>query len=85
MIPFTGTVCAPLAEACIYIYNKQRQIGWCFIGQPGREITLTLEKDTDYEIRIHYPGGRRMETIPFTTRGMKEGEILKKDICPVQQ
>ncbi|MET3880201.1 tetratricopeptide repeat protein [Chitinophaga sp. OAE865] len=85
VIPFTGTVCAPLAEACIYIYNKQRQIGWCFIGQPGREITLTLEKDTDYEIRIHYPGGRRMETIPFTTRGMKEGEILKKDICPVQQ
>ncbi|MEZ2440755.1 hypothetical protein AB6805_03470 [Chitinophaga sp. RCC_12] len=81
VIPFTGTVCPSLAGACIYIYNKQRQIGWCFIGEAGREINLTLEKDTDYEIRLHYPGGRRVETIEFNTRGMKDGEVLRKDIC----
>lgn len=81
VIPFTGTVCPSLADVCIYIYNKQRQVGWCFIGQPGREINLTLEKDTDYEIRIHYPGNR-VKTIEFNTRGMKDGETLSKDICP---
>lgn len=80
VIPFTGTVCPSLNGACIYIYNKQRGIGWCFVGEPGREINLTLEKDTDYEIRI-YSGDRRMNTIEFNTRGMKEGEVLRKEIC----
>ncbi|WP_436490585.1 hypothetical protein [Chitinophaga sp. ARDCPP14] len=78
VIPFTGTVCP---GACIDIYNKQRQVGWCFTGEAGREINLTLEKDTDYEIRLYYPGGRRVETIEFNTRGMKDAEVRRKDIC----
>lgn len=81
VIPLIGTVCPPLDGACIYIYNKQRGIGWCFIGSPGREINLTLEKDTDYEIRITYPNHRH-EVMEFNTRGMTDGQELKKDICP---
>ncbi|MBO9727264.1 MAG: PD40 domain-containing protein [Chitinophaga sp.] len=80
VIPFTGVVCPPLGDACIYIYNKQREIGWCFVGAPGREINMMLEKDTDYEIRVTYPNGRQ-QRMEFNTRGMTEGQPLKKDIC----
>lgn len=81
VIPFTGTVCPSLNDACIYIFNKQRGIGWCFLGSPGREINLMLEKDTDYEIRVTYPN-MRQQMIPFNTRGMTDGQALKMDICP---
>ncbi|MBS0027526.1 hypothetical protein ACTJJ0_19970 [Chitinophaga sp. 22321] len=81
VIPFIGTICPTLNDACIYIYNRQRGIGWCFIGQPGREINLTLEKETDYVIRTTYPGQRR-DSIEFNTRGMTDGQELKKVIGP---
>ncbi|RFS20709.1 tetratricopeptide repeat protein [Chitinophaga silvatica] len=80
VIPFTGTVCPQLAGTCIYIYNKQRDMGWCFLGESGREINLMLERDTDYEIRITYPNMRR-EIKEFNTRGMKAGEPLNMSIC----
>lgn len=77
VIPFTGVACG---DFCIYIYNKQRDMGWCFLGSKGREIELMLETDTDYELRITYPGGKR-EIKPFSTRGMKAGQPLKMEIC----
>jgi hypothetical protein len=77
VIPFTGTACG---EFCIYIYNKQRDMGWCFLGAKGREINLMLEKDTDYELRITYPGGKR-EIRQFNTRGMQAGQPLNINIC----
>jgi WD40-like Beta Propeller Repeat len=80
-IPFTGIICTKLNDACIYIFNKQRGIGWCFIGQPDREISLTLEKETDYVIRITYPGGHKKDSILFNTRGLNNMEVLRKEIC----
>ncbi len=79
-IPFVGKVCPPLKGQCIYIYNRQRDMGWCFNGDPDRNIQLTLEKETDYVIRIH-ENGRRVDSIEFNTRGMKDGETVFKDIC----
>lgn len=84
VIPFIGKVCPSLDGACIYIYNRQRGIGWCFVGTPGREISMTLEKETDYVIRMTYAGERR-DSIEFNTHGMKDGELLKKDICPPKE
>ncbi|SHL24316.1 WD40-like Beta Propeller Repeat [Chitinophaga jiangningensis] len=79
-IPFTGKVCPPLTGACIYIYNRQRDMGWCFNGDPNREIHLTLEKETDYVIRI-VENGVRVDSIEFNTRGMQDGETIEKIIC----
>ncbi|NIG57500.1 OmpA family protein [Chitinophaga sp. Cy-1792] len=82
VIPFIGKVCPPLRGACIYIYNRQRNMGWCFLGDPDRDITLTLEKETDYVVRILEPGGARRDSVEFNTRGMRDGETLNKLICP---
>ncbi|WP_143306163.1 tetratricopeptide repeat protein [Chitinophaga vietnamensis] len=81
VIPFIATICPTLEGACIYLYNRQRGIGWCFLGERGREINMTLEKETDYVIRMTYAGQRR-DSIEFNTRGMKDGETLKKVLCP---
>lgn len=80
IITLIGTVCPSIPGACIYIYNKQRQVGWCFIGHPNREIVLTLEPDTDYEIRVTMPGGPTHYT-EFTTRGEEPNAIIRKAIC----
>jgi len=79
-IPFTGKVCPPLSGACIYIYNRQRDMGWCFNGDPNNDIHLTLEKETDYVIRI-VVNGARVDSIEFNTRGMRDGETIEKIIC----
>ncbi|MBV7529154.1 OmpA family protein [Chitinophaga sp. sic0106] len=79
-IPFIGKVCPPLTGACIYIYNRQRDMGWCFNGDPNREIQLTLEKETDYVIRI-VENGVRVDSIEFNTRGMQDGQTIEKIIC----
>ncbi|MBV8252655.1 MAG: OmpA family protein [Chitinophaga sp.] len=83
-IPFVGKVCTPLRGQCVYLYNKQRDMGWCFSGDTDRNIQLTLEKETDYVIRIH-ENGRRVDSLTFTTRGMKDGETVFKDICIEKQ
>lgn len=81
-IPFEGTVCPLYYDACIYLYNRQRNIGWCFIATPGRTITMMLEKETDYVIRITPAGNQPKDSIEFNTRGLKGPDVLKKEICP---
>ncbi|PSL47914.1 WD40 repeat protein [Chitinophaga niastensis] len=81
-IPFEGTVCPRYYGACIYLYNRQRGIGWCFMADPGRTISIMLETETDYVIRITPNGNRAKDSIEFNTRGLKGPDVLKKDICP---
>lgn len=77
-IPFIGTVC--MDDACIYIFNKDRAIGWCFMATPGREISLTLEQNTRYEIRVTYHGVTHTVQ-QFSTSGAAPGVMIRKDIC----
>lgn len=80
VIPFTAIVCPPL-DACIYLFNKKRGIGWCYLAQiHDGTINATLEADTDYELRI-YRSRRPLQVIPFNTNGMQPGQTLTKRIC----
>lgn len=79
-IPFEATICTN--GACVYLYNKKREIGWCFMPQPPeRKITATLEADTEYVIRV-YAGGRLISSTDFNTNGLTGPELLRKEICP---
>ncbi|ASZ10868.1 tetratricopeptide repeat protein [Chitinophaga pendula] len=79
-IPFEATICTD--QVCVYLYNKKRDMGWCFMPQPPeRKITATLEADTEYVIRV-YAGGRLISSTDFNTNGLTGAEVLRKEICP---
>jgi len=80
-IPFEGIICPRFRNACIYLYNKQRDIGWCFSPDPNGKIYITLEHDTDYELRITNTNGSRY-VISFDSRGRTDNSLFIKEFCP---
>ncbi|MCW3467172.1 OmpA family protein [Chitinophaga nivalis] len=82
-IPLEATVCPPYRESCIYLYNKQRGIGWCFTAGPDGKFTTKLEAETDYVIRL--TRGHQRDSIEFNTRGKKGPEVLQLAVCPEKQ
>ncbi|HVI46242.1 MAG TPA: tetratricopeptide repeat protein [Chitinophaga sp.] len=79
-IPFTGEICVPVS-ACVYLYNKTRGMGWCYIVEPpsGR-IEAKLEADAEYVIRVHY--NNRTDSYEFNTRNITGTDALNKSFCP---
>lgn len=82
-IKLEGNVCPNFVSSCIYLYNKQRNIGWCFMPASG-QFTAMLEAETDYVIRV-YAGGALRESIEFSTRGVQGSTTIEKSICPGQK
>jgi len=80
-IPFEGIVCPGFRGACIYLYNQQRGIGWCFVPGPDGKFNIMLERETDYVVRILSTNGTK-DSIVFNTRGITSSELLSKAICP---
>lgn len=80
-IPFEGIVCPGFRGACIYLYNRQRGIGWCFVPGPDGKFGIMLERETDYVVRIINTNGTKDST-EFNTRGITGSELLSKAICP---
>jgi tetratricopeptide (TPR) repeat protein len=80
VIDFTAQVCAPF-DACVYLFNKKRNVGYCYMTHPpDGTIKTKLEVDTDYEIRVYWPG-HSVHNVPFTTKGLHAGDALTKQIC----
>lgn len=77
------TVCPPFRGSCIYLFNRQRGVGWCFSTDADGTFTAKLEKETDYVIRITKNG--ITDSLEFNTRGMDSSKTLLKDLCPQER
>ncbi|NSL89938.1 tetratricopeptide repeat protein [Chitinophaga sp. Mgbs1] len=79
-IPLIVDICVP-AETCVYLYNKTRGIGWCYmVAPPSGKIEAKLEPDAEYEVRVHYRD--RIERLAFDTRNYTGTAPISKTICP---
>lgn len=78
-IKLEATICK---VPCIYLYNRQRGIGWCFAPGPDGMITQMLEPETDYVIRT-YATYAVKDSLEFDTRGIKGDSVIQKTFCPV--
>ncbi|WP_142686665.1 tetratricopeptide repeat protein [Chitinophaga polysaccharea] len=62
---------------CIYLFNKTRNIGWCYsIEPPSRRIEMMLESDTDYVLRANY--GNRGDSLLFDTHNVNVKDTLHR-------
>ncbi|GAA0564859.1 tetratricopeptide repeat protein [Chitinophaga japonensis] len=82
-IKLEGSTCPNFLGCCVYLYNKQRGIGWCYLLEDGH-FEAMLEADTEYEIRV-YVNGTLRQTIPVDTHGVQDATTIEKLICPGQQ
>lgn len=79
-IPLTVDICT-YTNTCVYLYNKTRDMGWCYmIAAPSEKITAKLEPNAEYIIRVHYPD--HVESLAFDTHNMTGSEPVYKTICP---
>lgn len=79
-IPLELEICVQ-SPVCVYLYNKTRDMGWCFmVMPPSRKIEAKLEPDAAYVVRVHY--ANRIDSLVFDTHGMTGTDPLYKTICP---
>lgn len=82
-IKLEGSICPQLKFPCVYLYNRQRNIGWCFVPGPDGRFDAMLQEETDYVIRS-YQGGVVRDSLEFNTRGVKGPVTLQKSLCPTK-
>ncbi|MCW3461910.1 tetratricopeptide repeat protein [Chitinophaga nivalis] len=81
-IPLELDICVP-AVTCVYLYNKTRDMGWCYLlSPPSDKIVAKLEPDAEYVVRVHY--ANRTDSLVFDTRHVADTATLYKTFCPRQ-
>jgi hypothetical protein len=74
------TVCPAYRDvSCVYLYNRQREIGWCFVPGPDGKIYTKLERESDYVIRT----GGSHDSVAVSTHGIKS-DMIQQAICSSQ-
>jgi len=62
-----------LAASCTALYQMARPNTNGFAERAGKKICRTLKL---FSLQLHYPGGRRLDAMPFSGRNRKKGALM---------